>query len=256
MIFIKKKDIFLLEEIVKKNFSSKYKDSVLGILWTILKPLFLMIVFTIVFSTLFNRDIVNYPVYFLCGWCLFQFFTSAITVSMNALKGNKNILKRTPAPKYIFILGSIISEFINLLIMFVLLIFIMIITRAPIYWSLLPVSLIPLISLIIMITGLGLMLSVFCVFYSDIQHLWGVLSMVLMYASAIFYPMETVPQPYYNYLILNPIFWVIDQFRCFIYYGTFPQIIHMANLVLLSLIILIVGIITFKKYENIVAVKF
>ena len=90
MSFLKKNEIFLLEEIVKKNFSAKYKDSYLGIIWTILSPLLMMILFTIIFSTLFSKNIENYAVYFLCGWCLFQFFTSAISSSMNAIKGNKN----------------------------------------------------------------------------------------------------------------------------------------------------------------------
>ena len=256
MSFINTKDLFLLEEIVKKNFTSKYKDSVLGILWTILNPLLLMALFTIIFSTLFSRNIENYPVYFLCGWCLFQFFNSAVRTAMGALKSNKNILQRTPAPKYIFVLGSIISEFINLLIMFALLICIMIITHAPIYWSLIPFSIIPVFSLIIMIIGLGLMLSVICVYYSDVQYLWNVLSMMLMYASAIFFPMTMVPEPYYSYLILNPLYWGINQFRCFIYHGIIPQTVYIVNLVLLSLIILVIGIIIFKKYENKVTMQF
>ena len=81
-------NIFLLQEIVKKNFSSKYKDSVLGIFWSILKPLLIMIVFTIIFSTLFGRSIENFPVYFLSARCLFDFFNSAIAASMNSIKGN------------------------------------------------------------------------------------------------------------------------------------------------------------------------
>ena len=73
MRLIKKNDMFLLEEIVKKNFSSKYKESLLGVMWTILSPLLMMALFTIVFSTLFSRNIDNFAVYFLCGWCLFHF---------------------------------------------------------------------------------------------------------------------------------------------------------------------------------------
>ena len=256
MSFINTNDLFLLEEIVKKNFTSKYKDSVLGMLWTILNPLLMMLLFTIIFSTLFARNIENFPVYFLCGWCLFQFFSSAVGASMGALKSNKNILQRTPAPKYIFVLGSILSEFINLLIMFALLICIMIITHAPIYWSLIPLSIIPVFSLIMLIIGLGLMLSVICVYYSDVQHLWRVLSMMLMYASAIFYPMSMIPEPFYSYLILNPLYWVINQFRCFIYHGIIPQTMYIVDLVLLSLIILVIGIIVFKKYENKVTMQF
>lgn len=256
MSFIKKNEIFLLEEIVKRNFSSKYKDSVIGIFWTILKPLMIMALFTIIFSTLFGRNIENFPVYFLCGWCIFTFFNGAIGVSMNALKGNKNILQRTPAPKHIFVLGSIISEFLNFIITLILLIGVMIVTHATFYWSTLLLSIIPIISLLIMITGLGLILSVICVYYTDVQHLWGVVSLMLMYASAIFYPMDIIPEPFHQYLILNPLFWIIDQFRCFVYGGIIPQVTYLINSLLLSLIIFILGIIIFKKYEKRITIKF
>ena len=255
MKFINKHDMFLLEEIVMKNFSSKYKDSVLGILWTILNPLLIMALFTIIFSTIFGRSIENYAVYFLCGWCLFNFFNGTIGVSINSLKGNKSILQRTPAPKYIFVLGGVISEFLNLIIMLILLIGVMIITHAQFHLTII-FSIIPIISLLIMITGLGLILSIACVYYTDIQHLWRVISMMLMYASAIFYPMEIIPEPYRQYLVLNPIYWVINQFRCFVYHAIIPQITYILNSILLSLIILILGIIIFKKYENKVTMKF
>ena len=255
MNLIKKNEIFLLEEIVKKNFISKYKDSVLGIFWTILSPLLMMLLFTIIFSTLFNRNIDNYPIYFLSGWCTYMFFNTAISSSMNALKGNKNILQRTQAPKHIFILGAIISEFLNYLIMLLLLIAIMIVTQAPFHWSTMFFAIIPVISLSIMLTGLGLMLAIACVYYTDIKHLWSVLSMMFMYASAVFYPIEIIPEPFRSYMMLNPLFWAIDQFRHFIYWGNIPDVINIINFLLLSLIILVFGVIIFKKYENKVTLK-
>ena len=256
MSSIKKNDIFLLEEIVKKNFSSKYKDSVLGVMWTILSPLLMMALFTIIFSTIFGRNIQNFPVYFLSGWCLYQFFNSSISVSMNALKGNKSILQRTPAPKYIFVLGSILSEFLNYLIMLILLVVIMFITHAPFHFPIIFCSIIPIILLFVMIVGLGLILSIACVYYTDIKHLWSVISLMFMYASAIFYPMDIIPEPFRGYMMLNPLYWAINQFRCFVYHGIAPNGINLINFLLLSLIILICGIIVFKKYEDKVVTKF
>lgn len=256
MTVIKKNELFLLEEIVKKNFISKYKDSVLGIFWTILSPILMMAMFTIIFSTIFKRNIDNFPVYFLCGWCLFSFFSRGISVAMSSLKSNSNILKRTPAPKHVFVLGAVISEFLNFLIMIVILVCVMIVTHCP--FKIIPIicSVIPLISLFVIIIGLGLVVSIACVYYSDIQHLWSVVSMMLMYAAAIFYPMEIIPEPFRHYLCLNPIYWCIDQFRYFVYQGTFPSILAILNLVLLSIIILVFGIIVFKKYERKITMKF
>lgn len=256
MVLFKNNERFLLWEIVKKNFSSKYKDSVLGILWTILNPLLLLALFTIIFSTLFNSNIENYPLYFLTGWCIIYFFNGVIGAAMGSLKNNKNILQRTPAPKYIFVLGTVLSEGLNFIILLILLGVIMIVTQSPFYWFTIPFSIIPILCLFAIVIGLSLIVSIVSVYYSDIQHLWGIIAMVLIYASAIFYPMEIVPDPYRQILILNPLFWIIDQFRCFIYLGVFPNILSMLNLVLISAIILIFGIIIFKKYENKVVMKF
>lgn len=255
MSLIEKNEIFLLEEIVKKNFTSKYKESILGLLWTILNPLLMMLLFTVLFSTLFNRSVNNYPIYFLIGWIVYMFFTSSIGFSMTTLKSNKNILQKTPAPKHIFVLGTIISEFINFIIMISLLIAIMIITHAPFYWETMFFAIIPIFCLFIMLTGVGLILAIACVYYTDIQHLWTVLAMMFMYASAIFYPMDIIPEAYRDYLMLNPLFWAIDQFRSFVFLGEIPDLIYIINFILLSFIILIFGIIVFKKYENKVTMK-
>ncbi|ADC46921.1 polysaccharide/polyol phosphate ABC transporter permease protein [Methanobrevibacter ruminantium M1] len=256
MALIEKNELFLLEEIVKKNFAAKYKDSILGIFWSILKPLLIMILLTIIFSNLFGGSIENYPVYFLSGKIIFDFFNSATSVSMMSLKGNINILKRTAAPKHIFTLAGVVSEFLNFLITLIILIGVMIVTRSPFYILESMIAIIPIMSLIIMITGISLILAVLCVYFSDIQHLWGVITLMLMYASAIFYPMNIIPEPFHGIMILNPIFWVIGQFRILVLWGTIPSRMNMLNLVLLSVIILVFGIIVFKKFEKKITLKF
>ena len=77
-----------------------------------------------------------------------------------------------------------------------------------------------------------------------------------MYASAIFYPMSIIPQPFQGYMRLNPIFWIIDQFRSLAIYGTIPEPLYVINSIILSLIILVIGIIIFKKYEQKIIMKF
>ena len=77
-----------------------------------------------------------------------------------------------------------------------------------------------------------------------------------MYSAALFYPMDIVPEPFYSIMILNPLYWIIDQFRCIIYSGIIPNAIYMLNALMISLIILVLGIIVFKKYEKKVAMKF
>lgn len=256
MKLITKSELFLLEEIVKKNFAAKYKDSVLGIFWSVLKPLLLMLILTIAFSTLFTRNIANYPVYILSGKCVFDFFIGAVGLSMNSIKGNQNILQKTAAPKHIFIIGSIISEFINFLITLGILVGVMIATHAPFYFIVMPVAIIPVIAEIFIITGIGLALSIVRVYYTDMQHLWSVITQLLFYATAIFYPMDIIPLKFRKILVLDPIYWFVDQFRCVVIDGAIPDLLYMINLLLISLIILTFGIIVFKKYENKVTMRF
>lgn len=246
---INRNRLFLLEEIIKQNFASKYKGSILGIFWSFLKPLLIMILLTILFSNLFGNSIPNYPVYVLSGKCINDFFNASIGMSITTIKRNRNILLKTPAPKHIFILGCVLSEFINFLITLVILLGVMVVTNAP-FHPIMLISFIPLIPMILIVTGIGFVLSILSVHYTDIEHLWSVVSVALMYASAIFFPITIIPEPYLSYMLLNPFYWVIDQFRDLIYLGTMPDILNILNLFLLSLIILVFGIIFFKKYEK------
>lgn len=255
MNFQEKNGYFLFEEIVRRNFAAKYKGSILGILWSVLKPLMIMILLTIIFSTLFGGRIENYPVYFLSGKCIYDFFTAGTNIAMNSLKGNQNILKRTAAPKYAFVLGSIISEFINFIITLAILFIVMIVTGVTFSFEIF-LAIIPIISLLMTIIGIGFILSIACVYYTDVQHLWSVVTLMGMYASAIFYPMDIIPEPYHQYMILNPIFWIIDQFRHFIMWGTMPNTTNIINSLLVSTTILIFGLIIFKRFEKRITMKF
>lgn len=126
---------FLLKELVKKDLTSKYKDSVLGILWSFFNPLLIMLVFTAIFSMLFGRQIENYPVYFLSGRIIFDFYNSGTKGAMKSIKRNANLLKKIYVPKYMFSVSTICYEFVNFLISFVILFIVMILTGATFHWT-------------------------------------------------------------------------------------------------------------------------
>lgn len=256
MVLLKGNEKFLLEEIVKKNFASKYKDSVLGILWSVLQPLLVMTLLTIIFSTLFGRAIENYPVYYLSGRCIFTFFSFSTRVSLTSIKGNKQIFEKTAAPKYIFVLGGVLSELINFFISVLILFAVMLVTHTTFYFNTIPLAIITVFFEFLLILGVGLILSIICMYFTDIQHLWSVITMLIMYSSALFYPMEIIPEPYHQIMILNPIFWFVNQFRCFVMWGQLPSLLNVINSMLISLIVLIIGIIIFKKYEQKVTLKY
>ena len=112
---------FLLKQLVKKDLTAKYKDSVLGILWSFFNPLLIMIVFTAIFSMLFGRSIENYPVYFLSGRLIYDFYNSATKGAMRSIKRHASLLKKIYVPKYMFSVSAVCYEFVNFLISFVIL---------------------------------------------------------------------------------------------------------------------------------------
>lgn len=240
---------FLLKQLIKKNFTAKYKDSILGILWSFINPLLTMLLLTAIFSTIFSGNIANYPVYFLAGRCLFDFFSAGTKIAMNSIKGNSGILKRIYVPRYIFAFGGICSEFINFIISLIILVAVMYLTG--LHLTLISVlAIVPMIILFVMVVGIGLILSIVCTYFRDIEYLYNIFTILLMYASALFYPAEIIPEALRQYLYLNPVYLLIDQFRDIIMYNTLPNIMSVINTSLFALIVLVAGVIIFTKYQR------
>ena len=112
----------LLFELVKKNIKLKYRRSYLGILWTLIEPLLTMMVLTLVFGTFFGNDDPQYPVYILCGRLLYTFFSSASKAGLKSISGNAAMIKKVYVPKYIYVLSSVISNFVTFLISLIVLV--------------------------------------------------------------------------------------------------------------------------------------
>lgn len=240
---------FLLKELVKRDVSGKYKDSTLGFLWSFLNPLLSMIVLTIVFSFIFGKTIKNFPVYLLCGKLLFDLFAAATTGAMNSIKGNASIIKKIYVPKYMFSVGIVCSEFINFLISLVVLVAVMIVTKAPFYFSLIYAP-IPIFFLLVLVMGVGLILATATTFFTDVKYLYGVLVTLLAYMTPIFYPIEIIPQQFLIFFKLNPLYAAVTSFRDIVLYGVFPSTMTLLYLIAISIVSLIIGILVFKKYQN------
>ena len=240
---------FLLKQLVKRDFTTKYKESVLGIIWSFLNPLMIMIVFTVIFSVLFNRQIHNYPVYYLTGRVIYTFFVSSTKGAMRSIRGNRSILTKIFVPRYMFAMGTICYEFINFLISLVILFGVMIVTGQPFHLMMFA-SIIPVIFVIIMVMGIGLILTVLNTYFSDIGHFYNVFTLILMYASALFYPMEIVPPNIQIIFTLNPVYAAILCFRQTIIYNVFPDISALLYLAVCSVMFFGVGFLLFRIYEK------
>ena len=240
---------FLLKQLVKRDFTSKYKESVLGIIWSFLNPLLIMIVLTVIFSVFFRNQIRNFPVYFLIGKIAYDFFVSSTSGAMNSIRGNRFILTKVYVPLYMFSIGTICYEFINFLITLVIVIGVLIVTGVE-FQIMMLASIIPFIFLVILIFGAGLILAVLNTYFSDISHFYSVFTLILMYASALFYPMEIVPANIQIIFSLNPLYVAIVCFRDSILYGVFPDILALFYLAMFSIMVFAVGFLLFRIHEK------
>lgn len=239
----------LLYELVSRDVKIKYRKSVLGILWTVLNPLLMMIILSIVFSSLFRFDVENYPVYILSGQVVFNFFNEATSGCMTAILGNAALIKKVYIPKYLFVLSRIASSLINLLSSLCALIIVMIFTRSELYFTTFLV-IIPLIFLSVFSLGVGLILAAATVRFRDVMHFYGIFTTALMYLTPVIYPIENLPPLVYRIVRINPLTSMLIMFRNAIMYDLPPGVLNTAVSAVASAAALGIGLYIFYKQQD------
>lgn len=240
---------FLIKQLVSRDFKIKYKRSVLGALWSFVNPLLTMSVQYVVFSTIFKTDVANYPVYLLSGIVLFNFFTEATNSSLYAIIGNASLITKVYVPKYIYPVSKVFSTLVNLLIALLPLLLMCLATGVRITkaWLMLPFD---LICLLMFCIGMGFMVSAVMVFFRDMQFIWNVLSMVLAYATPVFYPESILPPAVKGLLKFNPMYQYITFFRTVIIEGISPEPRLYLTCIFSSVLFLVAGIAVFRKSQD------
>lgn len=241
---------FLLSELVKKDIKLKYRRSILGLFWTLLEPLLTMIVLTVVFSKLRGKGDAFFPVYILTGRLLYSFFANSTKAAMKAIRTNSGMIKKVYIPKYIYPLSNVISNFIIFLLSMPVLALVAIVMGVPITWHVVE-SIIPLVLLFIMSLGVGMILSTMAVFFRDIEYLWSVILMLIMYCSAIFYAPESVINNGYEWIFtINPLYAMISIFRDSVIYGVSMNMNALLYSTVFSFASLLIGVWFFYKKQD------
>jgi ABC-type polysaccharide/polyol phosphate export permease len=240
----------LVLALVARDLKVRYRRSVIGFLWTMLQPLMTMLVLALVFSSIMRFEgIENYPVYAMTGILWWNFFSQTIIASMNSLKGNAGLLQKVAVPHAVFPLATMISGCINLLLAMVPLAAILIVTGHRFTTALLFIPVSILISAVFSL-GAGLLLSPLAVFFHDVVELISVVITLAMYLTPIFYPMSILPAKYVWVVRFNPLRSILEVFRDPIYLGKVPPISHLSVAVGLSLLLLAVGAVSFKRSSD------
>ena len=217
-----RKNGFLFQQLVHRDFTKKYKRTVLGIAWSILSPMLTLLIMNIIFGTMLGSSIEHYTIYLFSGQLIFSFFSDSTNEGMTSLLNNAEIFTKVNVPKYMFLFSKNVSSLINFGITLGIYFIFVIANGLPITWKFI-LLLYPIGCLVVFNLGMGLILSALYVFFRDIQYLYSIFTMLLMYMSAIFYSIETFPAWGQNLFLLNPVYLYIRYFRKIVIEGTIPS---------------------------------
>ena len=236
----------LIYQLVRRDIVTRYKRSVLGIAWTMLQPLGMMIIMTLVFSSLF-QTVKGYPAYLLSGLIAWTFFSQTTTAAIHQIVWGGTLLHRIYLPRTSFAVSAIGTGVINLVFSLVPLIFIMLLIGRPIRGSIifLPIAMLLLAAFTL---GIGLILSTLAIYFPDVTEMYQIILLAWMYLTPIIYPEEILPEAYRFWVTnLNPMYHLIKIFRVPLYEGVFPGWIEIAIASGIAIITLVICWLFFAK---------
>ncbi len=240
---------FLLGQLVKKGIKLKYRRSYLGIIWSLLEPLLTMIVLSIVFGTLFGNHTREFPVYILTGRLLYSFFSSSTKASLRSIRAHSAMIKKVYVPKYLYTMSTVLYNYVIFLISLIVLVIVAVVLGVypTIYLIQAPIA---LLLILVLAYGCGMILATIGVFFRDMEYLWSVALMLVMYTSAIFYYPERLLKSGWDWILqYNPLYCIITIFRASI----FGELMDMRNFIyaaVFSVACLVIGMVVFKKNQD------
>ncbi len=239
----------LFVELVRKGIKLKYRRSYLGVLWSMIEPLLTMIVLTIVFGTLLGHHEKTFPVYILSGRLIYSLFSQSTTTALRSIRQNEGLIKKVYVPKMLYPMSGVVFNYILFVISLVVLAAVSLVLGVyPTVRVLLVV--VPLGILFVMSIGIGLILSTMGTFFRDLEYLWNVALMLVMYASAIFYYPDAILNSNSSWILkFNPLFCIISNFRSCLFGNNMDgwMIGYSAIFAALSVV---VGYVIFDKNKN------
>ncbi len=250
----------LVYNLVQRELKARYKNSVLGFVWSLLNPLGMMVVFTIVFSVLMpNNSVPNYPIFLLCGLLPWNFFSASIMTGTNSIVANGNLVKKVYFPREVLPIATVLANLVNFLLALVVLFAAMLLFRMPLspWLILLPVVIVIQTCFTL---GIVLLLSTLNVFYRDTLIVLDVILLAWFFLTPVFYPISMLPTSYTVLgitldvqrimYILNPMASIINMYRDILYYGyrTDPDFFWRTSLTALS--VLGIGYWVFVRYSG------
>jgi ABC-type polysaccharide/polyol phosphate export permease len=240
----------LIAAFIKRDIVTRYKRSVLGVVWTMLNPLGTMMIMLVVFFQLFHMSTPKYPIYILTGLIVWNFFAQTTMAAPQTLLWSGSLIHRVYMPRTVFAITATGVGLVNFVLSLIPLALVMVFLKVAPTPELIVVPY-AMLMVAMFALGLGLFLSSIVVFFPDILDIYQILLMAWMYVSAIFYPYEIIPISYrWWFFNLNPMYHLILLFRDPLYYGNWPSIGHVAIATLVAVSSLLIGWFAFARRSD------
>lgn len=244
-----KEYFFVLKELIGREIKRKYARSYLGILWSVLNPLLSMAVLSLIFSYIFSRSIENFPIYYLTGYVLWILFAEATGSAMTVLVDNKQLLIKVRMPKQVLTLSRVFTALANFLYSLIAFALMLAVFRMAPSVHIVAFPVIVALMMLFCI-GVGYILSIVYVFFGDVKHLYSVILTLWMYMSALFYPVDILPEYVQRIININPIYSYVESARECIMYHHFPSGMMWLEMAAWGFGIFLLGLYVFRKNEN------
>jgi ABC-type polysaccharide/polyol phosphate export permease len=241
-------------QLMLRNIKARYKRSALGVLWTMLNPLLIMTVLTLVFSGLFGLRAFNYAIYLLSGLVLWQFFSQVTIASIGEIVWGAGLIKRIYVPRTIFAVAAVGNGLVNLLLSLVLLAIIMLVLRVPLSAAMLILPLTVLLTALFTL-GFALLVSSVGVYFADVAEIYQIGLTAWFYLTPIIYPLDIIPERYSWIFKLNPMYHMITVIRTPIYLKILPPLHSIVVATLAATITLVIGWWLFSRSADEIAYR-
>ncbi|MCL2208702.1 MAG: ABC transporter permease [Treponema sp.] len=240
----------MIASLVRKDLRGRYKGSVLGFLWTFLNPLLQLLVYTLVFSVIMRANIEKFYLFLFVALVPWLFFASCLSAGAGVIVNEKNLIVKIHFPREVIPIYFVTSSFINMLYCFVVVIAVVLVSGIQL--NIVAFFYLPVIMAVeyIMALGVCFMVSAVTVYFRDLQHIMGILTMAWQFLTPILYPITLVPDELMPIFMLNPMTPVINAYRDILYYGKVPQMFTMIHAAIFGIVILIFGILIFGRLKR------
>lgn len=240
----------MIFSLVRKDLRGRYKGSVLGFMWTFINPLLQLCIYTVVFSTIMRAGIDKFYVFLFVALVPWLFFSACLSNGSTVILANQDLVKKIYFPRIVLPIAYVTSCFVNMLFSFVVVFGMLLVTRFGISFQ--AVLYLPVIMLIeyILALGIALISSACTVYFRDLEHILGIVSMGWMYLTPIVYPPEMVPESLRVYFNLNPMTPIATAYRDILYYKQPPHMGTLLQATVLGIIVVVLGCILFNKLQK------